>query len=136
MLGWLSWAASRASLRNISTNSSLCASSGRMRLMTSFFLKPSGPRTSARIPRTMKAVWDDKERPVVGLISDADTNRVFLFCKADKGTDKGLYFELAEQPRPLPYDLSALDAPKADETVRTLFRYARFLVQEGKVKDK
>jgi hypothetical protein len=84
--------------------------------------------------RQMKAVWDDPERPVVGLLSDADNDRLFLFCKPSRGPDKGVYFELSAKPDPLPYDLAGFPPSKADEPLRTLLRYAQFLAAERKIK--
>ena len=48
MLAWLSLEATRASAMNIWTKLGSSASGARMRLMTTCFSKPSGPRDWAR----------------------------------------------------------------------------------------
>ena len=48
MFGWLKVAAIRASLRNIDTKSTSEAKCGKIRLTTTTFSKPDGPRRVAR----------------------------------------------------------------------------------------
>ncbi|MGC4118596.1 MAG: hypothetical protein QM765_29370 [Myxococcales bacterium] len=48
MFGWLSWAASRASSRNICTKRTSSMNCGRMRLITTCLENPAGPSARAR----------------------------------------------------------------------------------------
>jgi hypothetical protein len=82
------------------------------------------------------SVWDDEKRPVREILTDADAGRTFLAGPdlGDGRQGRGFYFELAEKPKPLPFDRTALDPVKAEEPLKSSLEFARFLVKEGKLK--
>jgi hypothetical protein len=103
-----------------------------------YFVTRSGKLFAARKPargktRTMQLLWDDPSRPIRTLITDADSGRSFLFCKAKAG-EKPCFFELDGKPKPLPYDPNSVISSKAQEPLRNLLICARVLVAQGKIK--
>ena len=105
-----------------------------------FFLTDSGKLYLARKPkegdRKLEPIWDDKTKPIVGVITDTATNKVFLFGRNDKPAEKeakGFYFELDEKPTALSFDPKKANAAKGD-ILLTAAEYARFLHAEKKVK--
>jgi hypothetical protein len=97
-----------------------------------YFLTRSGkvyhaPAAAKGKPRAVHPVWEDRKRPVVALITDADTHRSFLFCRQGKGEDRPVYFELAAKAKPRPYDLTEVEQPKVKEPLRSALHYARWL---------
>lgn len=109
---------------------------------TYYFVTDSGklyaaPKATAKgKPRPMKAVWDDKARPLSTFVTDADAGRTFLFTKPGKAGEKAVWFELAEKAAPTEYDPAKLPAAKGDEPLRTVLRHARFLAAASKLKGK
>jgi hypothetical protein len=106
-----------------------------------FFVTKSGKvfqclRPDKKEPRMVK-VWTDGTRPVNTILNDVDTNRTFVAgLDLAEGPGKWFYFELTDKPEKKPFDRSALDSIKAEEPLRSSLVFARFLVKEGKIKDK
>ncbi len=86
-------------------------------------------------PRVVK-VWDDPKRPVTTILNDVDTNRTFVAGNdGAEGAGRRFYFELADRPERLPYDPAGVTAD-APEPLKPALLFARFLLKEGKLKDK
>jgi hypothetical protein len=105
-----------------------------------YFVTDSGKLTRAPKPdkgkdRKMEAVWDDKKRPIVAFITDADADRTFLFCKPDKD-GKGVYFEMSDKPDLRPYDASKVPEAKTADQLPAVLAYAKILVADKKIKAK
>jgi hypothetical protein len=106
-----------------------------------FFVTKSGKvfqclRPDKKEPRMVK-VWTDGTRPVNTILNDVDTNRTFVAgLDLAEGPGKWFYFELTDRPEKKPFDRSALDSIKAEEPLKSSLVFARFLVKEGKIKDK
>src|SRR5262249_13911428 len=103
-----------------------------------FFLTRSGrlfvaPKPARGTNRTIRAVWDDPRRRVLTFLTDADSGRTFLFCKAARG-GKPAWFELSARPRPVAYDPPELKGAPKDPALRQAFACARVLLAAGKVK--
>jgi hypothetical protein len=105
-----------------------------------FFVTKSGKvfqclRPKGKEPRVVK-VWDDPKRQVRTILNDADTNRTFVAGPDPaEGEGQWFYFELTEKPEKKPFDRSAVTA-HAQEPLQSALIFARFLVKEGKIKDK
>jgi hypothetical protein len=105
-----------------------------------YFVTDSGMLTRAPKPakgenRTMETVWDDKKRPIVAFITDADADRTFLFCKSDK-EGKGVYFEMSDKPDPQPYDAGKIPEAKTADQLPAVLGYVKILVGDKKIKAK
>ena len=105
-----------------------------------YFVTSSGKLFRAGKPakrgqaRKVEPVWTDPDRRIAAFVTDADTNRTFLFCKPAKPGGKPSYFELGPKPKPVEYDPKAVKAPKAEGSLGTVLLCARVLVKDGKVK--
>jgi hypothetical protein len=86
-------------------------------------------------PRKMECVWQDDKRPIVGLVSDADAGRSFLFCKPEKKGEKGVYFEASAKPEPVEYDPSKVHAATMEDPLPAILDYARILLADKKIQD-
>jgi hypothetical protein len=106
-----------------------------------FFVTSSGKlyRTGARRiltdRRMVDPVWDDDARPITHFITDADTDRTFVFCKPAKKDELGVYFELGPKPDPKPYDLSKVKPAKANEPLKSALERARWLADQKLLKN-
>jgi hypothetical protein len=80
--------------------------------------------------RSVEPIWEDRTRPITHFLTDADTDRTFLFCKPAKDGETGVFFELAAKPEPKPYDLSKVKPSKADEPLKGVLERARFLADQ------
>jgi|GEM_PF-3219079 hypothetical protein len=105
-----------------------------------YFVTASGklyraPKPDKGKDRKMETVWDDKKRPIVSFITDADADRTFLFCKPDKD-GKGVYFEMSDKPDPQPYDAAKIPEAKPEDPLPAVLAYAKLLVADKKIKAK
>jgi hypothetical protein len=105
-----------------------------------YFVTDSGKLTRAPKPekgpgRTMETVWNDKKRPIVAFVTDADADRTFLFCKPDKD-GKGVYFEMSNKPDLQPYDASKIPAAKTADQLPAVLAYVKILFADKKIKAK
>jgi hypothetical protein len=105
-----------------------------------YFLTDSGRlyRTGTRRVltgrRDIEPIWDDKDRPVTHYLTDTDADRTFLFTKPAKPGELGVFFELSDKPEPKPYDLSKINASKAEEPLKGALERARFLADQKLLK--
>jgi hypothetical protein len=109
-----------------------------------YFVTASGKAYVARKPakgetRKIELLWGSRRQQIVALITDADAQKTYLFCKATKKDDEkveDVYFELSAKPSPRSYDLSTVQPVKAEEPLKSVLEYARILVADKKVKAK
>jgi hypothetical protein len=94
----------------------------------------TGPRALWTGRRNIEPVWDDAKRPITHFLTDADADRTFLFCKAAKEGEPGVFFELGPKPEPKPYDLSKVKPSTADEPLKGVLERARFLADQKLLK--
>ena len=95
----------------------------------------TGSRRILTGQRSIEPVWDDATRPITHFITDADTDRTFLFCKPAKKGDLGVFFEMGPKPEPKPYDLSKVKPAKIDEPLKSVLERARFLADQKLLKN-
>ena len=103
-----------------------------------YFVTRSGALFCAAKPakgtdRTLARVWDGKQ-PIRSFITDAATNKTFLFVPPAKAGGKPAFFELSDKPKLVEYDPKAVPLPKLDEPHRTILHNARILVALKKIK--
>jgi hypothetical protein len=79
--------------------------------------------------RSTRCVWE--EPPITAVLTDADADRVYLFC-GEKA--EGDYFELAGKPTPKPFNLRPVTPSKQEGEVGRLQTLARFLAKEKLLK--
>ena len=73
----------------------------------------------------------------MGRSIDSDNNRTFVFTKNMQKGEKDVYFELADKPKPVPYNLADIKLPKdMSEPMKRAFPYAQILINDGKIKVK
>ena len=90
-------------------------------------------RASENGERKFEVVWNDPERPIRVMISDAESGKDYAFAPAPSDRpEEGqcVYFELAEKVKPVRYDLSRLKPVKVVKPLRTVLPYARLLFGE------
>jgi hypothetical protein len=104
-----------------------------------YFVTASGALYVAKQPakgkqRSLMKVWSDAARPIEALLTDADSNRSFLFLGPPKRGGKPAFFELADRPRLETYDPTSVKPGKeGPERLRRVLHYARVLVAHKKV---
>lgn len=80
-------------------------------------------------------LWDDAKRPIIAAVTDASTNKTFLFGRPEDKEAKPFYFELAEKPKPTEFDADVIKPPlKPPEPLKTVMGYARFLADQKEIK--
>jgi hypothetical protein len=104
-----------------------------------FFVTRSGQLFVARKPakgkqRSIERVWNDPSRRIIAIVSDADTDRHFLFCQAAKAGEQPCYFELSSKPRPTRFDPALAPLPKTCDDLGRILHFARVLVALKKIK--
>jgi hypothetical protein len=105
-----------------------------------FFVTRSGQLFVARKPakgkqRSVKCVWSDSDRRILGIISNADADRHFLFCAAKRG-ERPTFFELSAKPAPVKYDPGLAPLPQKVDEYQLVRHYARVLLALKKIKGK
>jgi hypothetical protein len=104
-----------------------------------FFVTRSGKLYLTRKPARgqqgkMELLWDKPGQRIFAMISDADSGRSFLFCRAARLGGKRSYFELNEKASPVLYDPASVKEPNAKEPLRTVLHCARVLAAQKKIK--
>ena len=85
--------------------------------------------------RKIDELWTDKEQPVVAFVQDADNERTYVFTKNKKKDEKDVYFELADKPNPVAYNLADVKPPKdLREPLKIALPYVQILIADGKMK--
>lgn len=104
-----------------------------------YFITESGKLYLAAPPkdgeksRTMKALWDDANRPIVAVIEDADNNRVWLFTKnKDKLETQAVFFEMAAEIRQEKFDHAKIAPVNVEGRARPLLEYLPLIRDKAK----
>ncbi len=117
----------------------------------SYFLTDSGSLyrvfsgANWAMTRTAHPVWEDKKRPIVALVEDADEKQAYLFVGPEKEGGKPAYFAAGQKPELVPYDPADLpqlkNAPDKDKLKNSNYasaveaqRYALLLVKKRLIK--
>lgn len=104
-----------------------------------YFLTDSGsvyraPEPARKgMPRQVLPIYQSASRPIIAAISDADSERTYLFVESAKGP---AFFELSDKPELVAYDPKVADVPEGDEPLRSVMHKARVLAALGKIKGK
>jgi hypothetical protein len=106
-----------------------------------FFVTESRRLFVARKPtkgseRKLTAVWNEPDRPITAILTDADADRTFLFVAAKEKGGKPAFFELSDKPKLEEYDPASVPLPRLEEPHRTLLHLARILAAQKKIKSK
>ena len=94
-----------------------------------YFVTQSGEMYIAPPPkkgeksRTMAALWDDKTRPIVGIVEDADNDKVWLFAQNKKDAKLGYYFEMKPRTSFETFDPTKLKPVNAGGRAKRLLEY-------------
>jgi hypothetical protein len=92
----------------------------------------SAPAKKGEKTRTMKAVWDDAKRPIVAVLEDADSDKVWLFAKDNNdGAKLDLFFQMQETIRPQTFDPSKLKRVDIKGRAKTLLEYLPLISEAG-----
>jgi len=108
---------------------------------TYFFVTDSGKVYLSKKPekdeRKLEEVWNKRDQPIVGAITDTASGKTFLFGrkgKADAKDAKMFYFELSEKPELVDFTADVLVHKKMPEPLETVMSYAYLLIADKKIK--
>ena len=98
-----------------------------------YFVTRSGALFRAAKPakgtdRVLTPIWAGKKQPISSFITDAATNKTFLFVPPGKEDGRPAFFELSDKPKLVEYDPKLVPLPKLAEPHRTILHRARILV--------
>lgn len=87
--------------------------------------------------RKLEPYWKDGDSPIKALITDAGSNKTFVFTEPAKDAKNGraVYFQLADKPEPKPYTLKSVEDPKLPKSLRVVLEYAQVLVTDKQIKE-
>lgn len=106
-----------------------------------YFVTQSGEMYIAPPPkkgeksRTMSALWNDKTRPIVGIIEDADNDKVWLFAQNKKDAKLGYYFEMKPHTTFETFDPTKLKPVNVEGRAKRLLEYLP-LIRAGEKKER
>jgi hypothetical protein len=80
----------------------------------------------------MTALWDDETRPIVGIIEDADRDKVWLFAKNTKDAKRGYYFEMKARTTFENFDPTKLARVNAGGRAKSLLEFLPLISRGAK----